>query len=133
MLDIPLHPLLVHFPIALGVFAFFYDLWAVYAKRPQLHNAGYGLSLWAAVFAVLAAGTGLQLAWLTDAGKGAITGHALFGISTAVVLVAVAVIRYSARARQIDANENYSVLWLVAQAVAAVLVMMAALTGQRMF
>src|SRR5437016_6253003 len=100
MFDLPAHPFLVHFPIVLGLFAFLYDLWAVYAKRNMLHETGYSLSLWAALFAFAAAATGLQLSRLSDIGRGAITGHALFGISATVILAAVALIRYSAKARQ---------------------------------
>ena len=132
MLDFPLHPFLVHFPIALAVFAFLYDFWAVYAKRPEVHETGYSLSMWASVFAFAAAGTGLQLARLSDIGKGAITGHALYGISATIVLIALAVIRYSAKARQAAPNARYSAVWLAVQAVAAVLVLVAAITGQRL-
>src|SRR5205085_9050923 len=105
------------------------DLWAVYAKRPMLHETGYSLSLWAALFAFAAAATGLQLSRLSDIGRGAITGHALFGISATVILAAVALIRYSAKARQADAKENYSAIWLLAEALAAFLVIATALTG----
>jgi uncharacterized membrane protein len=132
MFDIPLHPFLVHFPIALGVFAFLYDGWAIYAKRPQLHNTGYGLSLWTALCAVAAAGSGLQLARLSDIGKGAITGHALFGISTAIVFTAIALLRYSSHARQVDGETTYSVVWLIAQTAGALLVILTALTGHRL-
>jgi len=132
MFDIPLHPFLVHFPITLGIFAFLYDAWAVYAKRPQLHNTGYTLCLWAALCAVAAAGTGLQLARLSDIGKGAITGHALFGISAAILFAAIALLRYSSRARQLDGEASYSAVWLIAQAAAALLVIVTALTGHRL-
>jgi uncharacterized membrane protein len=132
MFDIPVHPFLVHFPIALGLFAFLYDFWAVYSKRPQLHNTAYGLSLWAAAFALAAAGTGLQLSRLGDIGKGAITGHALFGISTAIVLAAIALVRYSAKARQPNADGSYSTVFLIAEGIAALLVIAAALTGHRL-
>ena len=133
MFDVPLHLFLVHFPITLGIFAFLYDLWAIYAKRPSLHDTGYSLSLWAGFFAVAAAGTGLQLSRLSDIGKGAITGHALFGIAAAIVLAAIALIRYSAKARQVETERKYSLVWLVAQAVAAALVIAAAFSGNRLF
>ena len=132
MFDFPLHPFLVHFPIALAVFAFLYDFWAAYGKRPELHRTGYSLSLWAAAFAFLAAGTGLQLARLSDIGKGAITGHALFGLSTTIMLAAIALIRYSAKAKETDSTATYSVIWLVVQGIAALLVMITAVTGQQL-
>ena len=132
MFDFPVHPFLVHFPIALAVFAFLYDFWAAYGKRPELHRTGYSLSLWAATFAFLAAGTGLQLSRLGDIGKGAITGHALFGVSSTIVLAAIALIRYSAKAKQTDSEGSYSVIWLLVQGFAALLVLMTAVTGQRL-
>ena len=132
MFDFPLHPFLVHFPIALAAFAFLYDFWATYSKRPELHRTGYSLSLWAAAFAFLAAGTGLQLARLSDIGKGAITGHALFGLASTIVLATISLIRYSANAKQADSGATYSVIWLVVQGIAALLVLMTAVTGQRL-
>ena len=49
MFGVPLHKLIIHFPVALMIIAAIYDCWAVYSKRPQLHTIGYGLNLWAAV------------------------------------------------------------------------------------
>jgi len=132
MFDIPLHPFVVHFPVTLAIFAFMYDGWAVYSKRPQKHELGYGLSLWAGVFAAVAVVTGLQLSRLGDIGKGAITGHALYGIASAIILAAFALWRYSSRARQETALENYSMLSLLIQAVGAVLILMTALTGHHL-
>lgn len=62
MFGIPIHKLIVHFPIVLTEFALLYDCWALYTKKPELHRAAYGLTLWAAVGALAAVGTGLQLA-----------------------------------------------------------------------
>ena len=108
MSDVPVHVLIVHFPIALAIFAFTYDGWAVYSNRPEMHDAGYGLSLWSALTALIAVVTGFQIAGLGGISKGAITGHALYGISTAILLVAFGLWRYSARARRPGADENYS-------------------------
>jgi uncharacterized membrane protein len=80
MFDVPIHKFLVHFPIALTVIALIYDSWAVYAKKPELHRTGYGLTLWAAVAGLAAVGTGLQLAEMVHLDKGAVTGHAGFGL-----------------------------------------------------
>jgi uncharacterized membrane protein len=132
MFDVPLHNLINHFPIALAVFAFLYDAWAVYAKRPELHEIGYGLSFWAGLLAIAAVITGLQIASLGQIGKSAVTGHALFGITTAIVLTAIALLRYSGKARQGDEPERYTMLWLVVQLFGALLVMATTLTGHRL-
>jgi uncharacterized membrane protein len=132
MFEFPLHRFIVHFPIALAVFAFVYDGWAVYSKRGEMHNTGYGLSLWAAVFALIAVVSGLQIASLSQIGKGAITGHALFGITAAIVLAAFGVLRYSARARLAGGPESYSTVWLLVQALSALLVLVTAITGHQL-
>ncbi len=132
MFEFPLHRFIVHFPIALALFAFVYDGWAVYSKRNEMHNTGYGLSLWAAVLALVAVVTGLQIASLSQIGKGAITGHALFGITTAIVLAASGVLRYSARARMTGEVEDFSIVWLLVQGLAALLVLVTAVTGHQL-
>src|ERR671937_2253636 len=99
LLGIPIHKLIIHFPIALTIIAVTYDAWALYARKPELHRTGYGLSLWAAVGALAAAGTGLQLAEMVHIDKAAVTGHAGFGITATIILAAVAGIRYSAQAQ----------------------------------
>ena len=129
MFEFPLHRFIVHFPIALALFALVYDGWAVYACRDEMHDAGYSLSLWAGFFALVAVVTGLQIASLSEIGKSAVTGHALFGITAAIVLAAFAVIRYSARARRSSEHEAYSMLWLVVETAAALLVVITALLG----
>ena len=132
MFDIPLHSLINHFPIALAIFAFIYDGLAVYGKRPERHDIGYELSFWAGLFAIAAVVTGLQIAGLGQIGNSAITGHALFGITTGIVLAAFSLLRYSKRARQESEDESYSMVWLVIQALAAALVMATAVTGHRL-
>ena len=54
MFDVPIHKLIVHFPVALMIIAAIYDAWAVYTRRPELHRLAYGLILWAAVGALAA-------------------------------------------------------------------------------
>src|SRR5262245_30915861 len=100
MFGIPLHKLIIHFPIALTIIALVYDAWALYAKRPALHRTGYGFTLWAAVGAFAALGTGLQLAQMVRLDKAAVTGHAGFAIGSTIVLVALAGMRYSAYAQE---------------------------------
>src|SRR5437667_12875084 len=99
LFDIPTHKLIIHFPIALTVIAVIYDSWALYAKRPELHRTSYGLTLWAAVGALAAAGTGLRLAEIVRIDKAAVTGHACVGVTVTIVVVALAGVRYSALER----------------------------------
>src|SRR5438552_6979490 len=109
MFDVPIHKLLIHFPIALTIIALIYDSWALYAKKPELHRTGYGLTLWAAVGGMAAVGTGLQLAEMIHVDKGAVTGHAGFGIGATIFLIGLAGLRYSAQARE---DKGYSIGWL---------------------
>jgi uncharacterized membrane protein len=129
MFGVPIHKLIIHFPIALTIIALFYDAWALYAKRPALHRTAYGLTLWAAVFALAAAGTGLQLAEMIRLDKGAVTGHAGFALGATIVLAALAGLRYSAQAQE---KKEYQIWWLVLQIAAAALVSAAAVTGHQL-
>jgi len=99
LFNIPIHKLIIHFPIALAIIAVIYDAWALYARKPELHRTGYGLTLWAAVGALAAAGTGLQLAEMVRLDKAAVTGHAGFAITATIVLTGLAGVRYSAQAQ----------------------------------
>jgi uncharacterized membrane protein len=129
MFGIPIHKLIIHFPIALTVIALIYDSWALYAKKPELHRTAYGLTLWAAVGALAAAGTGLQLAEMVRLDKGAVTGHAGFAISSTIVLAGVAGLRYSAQAQE---RKQYQIWWLILEIVAVVLIAATAVTGHRL-
>jgi uncharacterized membrane protein len=133
MFGVPIHKFLIHFPIALTVIALIYDSWALYAKKPELHRTGYGLTLWAAVCGLAAVGTGLQLAEMVHIDKGAVTGHAGFGLSATIFLVVLAGLRYSAQARDDEEkNKGYQIGWLVLEIGAAALVLAAAVTGHRL-
>jgi uncharacterized membrane protein len=129
MFGIPIHKLIIHFPIALTIMALVYDAWALYAKKPALHRTAYGLTLWAAVGALAAAGTGLQLSETIRIDKGAVTGHAGFAIGATIVLAALAGLRYSAQAQE---KKEYQIWWLVLQIAAAALVGAAAVTGHQL-
>jgi uncharacterized membrane protein len=129
MFDVPIHKLLIHFPIALTVIALIYDSWALYAKKPELHRTGYGLTLWAAIGGLAAVGTGLQLAEMTHVDKGAVTGHAGFGLGATIVLAGLAGLRYSAQTQE---ETGYRIGWMVLEIGAAVLVVAAAVTGHRL-
>jgi uncharacterized membrane protein len=129
MFGIPIHKFIIHFPIALTIIALIYDVWALYAKKPALHRTAYGLTLWAAVGALAAAGTGLQLAEMIRIDKGAVTGHAGFALGATIVLAALAGLRYSAQAQE---KKEYQIWWLVLEIAAAALVSAAAVTGHQL-
>jgi uncharacterized membrane protein len=129
MFGIPIHKLIIHFPIALTIIALIYDSWALYAKKPELHRTAYGLTLWAAVGALAAAGTGLQLAEMVRLDKGAVTGHAGFAIASTIVLAGLAGLRYSAQAQE---RKQYQIWWLVVEVMAGVLIVATAVTGHRL-
>jgi uncharacterized membrane protein len=129
MFGIPVHKLIIHFPIALTILAVMYDSWALYSRRAELHSISYGLSLWAAFCALIAAVTGLQLAGVSRVSAGVVTGHAGFGIASAVVITAVGIARYSAVAR--DQND-YRIAWLVIEVGAALLIAATAITGHQL-
>src|SRR5215813_14358410 len=127
--DVPIHKLIVHFPIALMIIAAVYDCWALYTRKPELHRTSYGLILWAAVGALAAVGTGLQLAEMIHIDKGAVTGHAGFGIASAIVVSALAGLRYSAQAQE---QKDYRISWFVLEVAAAALICATAITGHRL-
>ena len=129
LFNIPIHKLIIHFPIALAIIAVIYDAWALYARKPELHRTGYGLTLWAAVGALAAAGTGLQLAEMVRIDKAAVTGHAGFGIIATIVLTGLAGVRYSAQAQE---RKGYKIWWLLLEAAAAALIVATAVTGHRL-
>jgi len=101
----------------------------LYARKPELHRTSYGLTLWATVGALAAAGTGLQLAEMTRLDKGAVTGHAGFAITSTIVLAALAGLRYSAQAQE---RKQYQTWWLIVGIVAALLIAATAVTGHRL-
>ena len=129
LFDIPIHKLIIHFPIALTIIAVIYDSWALYARKPELHRTGYALTMWAAVGALAAAATGLQLAEMVRIDKAAVTGHAGFGITATILLAAIAGLRYSAHAQE---QREYRIWWLIVQAAATALIVATAVTGHRL-
>ncbi len=131
MFGVPLHLLLVHFPIALTIVAAFLDARAHFGKRPEPSRTGYTLILWAAAGAALAMLTGLQLLGDRRQSSGA-TFHAASGLITGLILMAVGMIRYSAAARSHETTEARMEPWLILELVAAVAVVVTALTGHRL-
>jgi uncharacterized membrane protein len=131
MFNIPLHLLLVHFPIALAIAAAICDARGHWGKRPELHRLGSALSLWAAAGAALAMLTGLQL--LGDRAHAArATFHAGMGLITGLTLIAVAMARYSAEAREADFKSSGPPSWLILELLAALAVAATAITGHRL-
>ena len=96
--------------------------------EPELIEA-YGLILWAAVGALAAAGTGLQLAEMIRLDKGAVTGHAGFAIGTTIVLTVLAGLRYAAQAQE---RKDYQIWWLIVEIAAVGLIATTAVTGHRL-
>ena len=129
MFDVPLHKLIIHFPVALMIIGAVYDAWAVYSKQPELHETGYGLTLWASFLSRVAVVTGLQLADATRSNRGPVTGHALFGIVVAIMITALGIARYSAHQRE---QLVYRTSWLIVECAAAVLVFVTAVMGHRL-
>ncbi len=129
MFDVPIHKLIVHFPIALMIVATIYDGWALYTRRPELHRVSFGLTLWAAVGALAAVATGLQLAEMLHIDTGAVTGHAGFGITSAIVISALGGLKYSAQAQE---QKDFRIGWFVLEVVAAALICATAITGHRL-
>jgi len=129
LFDIPIHKFLIHFPIALTIIALIYDSWAIYSRKPELHRTGYGLTMWAAVAALAAAGTGLQLAEMVRIDKASVTGHAGSAILATILLVTVAGARYSAHAQE---QKEYRWWWLILQAAAAAFIAATAITGHKL-
>ncbi len=132
MFGIPLHILIIHFPIVLAIVAFLYDAWASYSDNTALHAVGSTLTKYAALSAVIATSTGLQSAGVSGLGSSStVTAHAAGGILATIVLVALAIMRYSSEVRDEESKEAYFTLWLAIGALAAGLVAITALAGHR--
>ena len=133
MFGVQLHTLVTHFPIALTVAAFAYDASAFYYRNPGRYGIGSGLIRFAAVTAVLSAGTGFSLAGVSGLGSGgSVTGHAGFGALTAIILVALVFVRYSAEERLGAAEGSFSGLLLAVEGLAVILVAATAIIGHSM-
>jgi uncharacterized membrane protein len=126
MFGSPLHILIVHFPIALTLIALVYDAWAASGNRPDLHDTGYALTIWAALTSSAAVVTGFLLAGVTRIDAGALTGHALYGIGAGITSTAAGILRYSAVARN---RKGFQKSWLLLEGAAALLAATAAVTG----
>jgi uncharacterized membrane protein len=130
MFGIPLHLLVVHFPIALIIVAAISDFWAYQYKRPDLHATGYRLTLWAAAGALLAVATGLQFMGGVGFDNPRTAGHAGAGITAGIIVTVLAYVRYSAHTRAPGAE--FQVIWLVIETIGAGAVAVAAIMGHRL-
>jgi uncharacterized membrane protein len=131
MFGVSVHSLLIHFPIVLAIVALVYDWRGFSSGDSSFHLVGSSLTKFAALSAVLATATGLQLAGATGlGGLSIVTGHAGFGIAATGLLAALAFMRYSAEVRD-DDPRPYSNLWLAIQILATVLVATTAIIGHR--
>lgn len=94
-----LHPLLVHFPIALVFAAAAVECWRAIRREPGFSPASAPLLIAAAVMSVLAAGSGwLNAAWERDGdATDPLFWHRWLGTGSAVLLVAVAWIAWRSR------------------------------------
>ena len=132
MFGVPLHSLVIHFPIALGVFAFVYDAWAVYSKDTRLHLVGSSLLKLSAASALAALGSGVSLAGMSGLGsRSTVTGHAGLALTASVVLAGLAFARYSAEARASDRAGAFRPAWLAVEGAGAILVTATAILGHR--
>jgi uncharacterized membrane protein len=128
--NVPVHFLLVHFPIGLALTAAFLDLRGRLSGKPGLHAVGYPLTLGAALGAVLAVITGLQqLGGRTNNPSAAL--HAAAGLIVMITWVVLAGLRYTARARQTEGDEPFPAGWLALELFGAAAIIAAAITGHR--
>jgi uncharacterized membrane protein len=132
MFGVPLHPLAVHFPIALATFAFVYDAWGVYSNQPRFHTLGSSLLKLAAVGAIVGLGSGISLAGMSGLGsRSTVTGHAGLGLAATIVLSALAFTRHAAEARHERPEREFRAAWLAVEGAGAGLVVATALIGHR--
>src|SRR5262245_27332599 len=121
MFGVPYHFLVVHFPLVLVLLALYYDIRGT-------HEVGYRLTLWAAASALLAIPTGLMLAGGRLSQMPVHAGAALTG---AFALVALAMLRYSRKAREEEGTAVFPTGLLLVEVLAAVGIVVAAITGHR--
>jgi uncharacterized membrane protein len=96
MIDIShLHPMTVHFPIALIMIGFIVDLVSVFNKKdPCLSKTGYYLEIFGMIAAIAAFGTGYYFTSLLSGEAGlARIEHKLFATFTLVFIILAATFR----------------------------------------
>jgi uncharacterized membrane protein len=88
----PIHPAIVHFPIALIIVAFFADLFGRKSARPSVRNFGFGcliLALCLGVLTLLAGYYDMTRLPLSGAAHDYVHIHMYSGLILAVVLIAL--------------------------------------------
>ena len=120
MFGVPVHIIVVHFPIVFVIAAAFCDVRGAYAS-------GYRLTLWATAGVLLAIVTGLLL---TGGHVSAITSHAVAGIVGGIVTLVFGMLRYTHRVREGDAR-GYVSGWFAVELLAVLGIIVAAITGHQ--
>jgi uncharacterized membrane protein len=98
----PLHPLTVHFPIALLFTSVFFDLLGILTEKKQLSQTGWWLLILGLVGGAVAAGFGMWTEEQVEASgvpEAAVDRHEAFALTTMAVFAALAVVRWRMRAR----------------------------------
>jgi uncharacterized membrane protein len=121
MFGVPYHFLAIHFPPVLVLLALFYDLRAMF-------DIGYRLTLGAAAAALIAVSTGLMLAGGNFSGMTIHAGASLLG---SLCLLALAMLRYSQKAREEEPLKEFPIPWLLLEILGAACVIFAVLTGHQ--
>ena len=121
MYGVPYHFLAVHFPLVLVLLALFYDL-------KGSHDLGYRLTLGAAAAALIAVATGLMLA---GGQLSRMTVHAGSALTGSFLILVLAMLRYSRKAREDEPVVTPPTVWLALEVAAALLIVASALTGHR--
>jgi predicted aspartyl protease len=121
MFGVPYHFLVVHFPLVLALLALLYD-------GRGLHDIGYRFTLGAAFGSLLAIPTGLMLA---GGQLSRMTVHAAAALVGALALVALAMLRYSRKAREEEALASFPSTWMALEVLGTAGMVISAMTGHR--
>jgi len=105
MFEHPIHPILVHFPIALLFTSIFFEFLGYLKQRESYREFGYWLLILGFLGGLAAAGTGF---WSEDAAKAvgvpeeAIDRHETFAVVSMIIFGAMLVFRWWVRSRWSD-------------------------------
>jgi uncharacterized membrane protein len=102
MLTHPLHPLTVHFPIALLFTSVFFDLLGILTGKKHFSQTGWWLLIVGLVGGAVAAGFGMwteEQVEATGVPEAAVDRHEAFALTTLAVFAALAVVRWRTRTR----------------------------------